>query len=343
MKTFYSPNHTLHQPEREFYRGALVEPFERPERMDMILAQLQKTAPGSIHAPQAFGMQPVHAVHDAGYIGFLETCWQDWQDAGHAGDAIAACWPTRRMDGGVIPDAINGKMGYYGMASDTSICKGTWQAALAGKDVALSATDAVLTKDRAAFGLCRPPGHHAAVDQYCGYCFLNNAAISAQYARDNGYRKVAIFDVDFHHGNGTQDIFYDRDDVLFLSIHGDPRQIFPYFLGHEAETGRGAGQGCNVNYTFGPGTQYSEWRNALIDGLDKIAAFGADLLVVSLGVDTFENDPISFFKLTHDDFINMGAAIAQAGLPTVFLMEGGYAIEDVGINVVNVLSGFEQG
>ena len=233
-------------------------------------------------------------------------------------------------------------MGWYGMGTDSSLCEGTYAAALASKDVALSATQAVLDGDRAAFGLCRPPGHHAAQDQYCGYCFLNNAAIAAQYARDHGHARVAIFDVDFHHGNGTQDIFYHRDDVLFLSIHGHPKTSYPYFLGYAEERGTGDGEGFNHNYPFAAGTTYDKWRGALTDGLNKIASFAPDMLIISLGVDTFENDPISTFKLTSDDFTDMGQTIAAAGLPTVFLMEGGYAVEDVGINVVNVLTGFDS-
>lgn len=343
MKTFLSDQHIRHSPELEFSRGRLVEPFERPERIDMIVKRLKDVMPGTIEHPASFGMVPVEAVHAGDYLSFLKTCWTDWHSSGRAGDAIAGCWPTRRMDSGKIPVDIGGRMGHYGMATDTSICAGTWEAALSSKDVALTATRTVLDGERAAFGLCRPPGHHAAFDQYCGYCFLNNAGISAQFARDAGVARVAILDVDFHHGNGTQQLFYERDDVYFASIHGDPLRVFPYFLGHEDETGSGAGEGFNRNYVFGPGTPYAPWRRALVSALDCIADFGAELLIVSLGVDTFKDDPISFFTLENDDFTDMGTLLASARLPTVFLMEGGYAIADVGINVGNVLTGFEAG
>lgn len=341
MKTYYSDQHIRHNPASEFFRGRLVPPFEKPERMEMILARLRSDALGDILEPQNFGMDPVCAVHDPTYLSFLETCWTEWKDAGYGGDAMAAFWPTRRLDTSNIPVDISGKMGWFGMGTDTSICEGTWAAALASKDVALAATQAVLDGDPAAFGLCRPPGHHAARDQYCGYCFLNNAAIAAQFARDRGKSRVAIFDVDFHHGNGTQDIFYDRDDVLFLSIHGAPETSYPYFLGYAAECGTGPGEGYNVNFPLPPGTPYGDWRRALVAGLDRVAAFAPELLIISLGVDTFENDPISTFKLVSDDFTDMGQTIAQASLPTVFLMEGGYAVDDIGINVANVLNGFE--
>ena len=195
---------------------------------------------------------------------------------------------------------------------------------------------------RAAFALCRPPGHHAARDLYGGYCFLNNAAIAAQYLRDHGAARVAILDVDFHHGNGTQDIFYDRADVLFVSLHGDPAEAFPYFSGYADETGAGAGSGCNLNFPLPRATEFAAWRAALETGLARIRAFGPDALVVSLGVDTYAGDPISFFRLQSSDFTAYGGLIASCRVPTVFVLEGGYAVAEVGVNVVNVLAGFEQ-
>jgi len=178
---------------------------------------------------------------------------------------------------------------------------------------------------------------------YGGYCFLNNAAIAAQAALDGGAGRVAILDVDFHHGNGTQEIFYRRRDVLFLSLHGDPLDAFPYYLGGANETGEGEGEGFNVNYPLPPGTPYKAWGAALDDACRRIADYAPDLLIVSLGVDTFKDDPISFFKLESDDFTRYGARIARLGLPTLFVMEGGYAVAEIGINTVNVLTGFEGG
>jgi acetoin utilization deacetylase AcuC-like enzyme len=208
--------------------------------------------------------------------------------------------------------------------------------------VALTAADAISTgKAQMMFALCRPPGHHASKDQFGGYCFYNNAAIAAQHMRDQGAAKVAILDVDFHHGNGTQAIFYDRDDVLFLSLHGDPAEAFPYFLGYAEETGLGVGEGYNVNYPMPPKTPYAKWSEALDHALDRIRAFGAESLVVSFGADTFEQDPISFFKLTSADFIDMGRRIATLNLPTLTVMEGGYAVSEVGTNTVNLLMGME--
>ena len=232
--------------------------------------------------------------------------------------------------------------GYTQIDADTSMSPGSFNAAMRAIGGNVAAVDAVLAGEaRNAVVMTRPPGHHAARDQFGGYCFLNNVAIAAQYALDNGADKVAILDVDFHHGNGTQDIFYQRDDVLTLSLHGDPEHAFPYFLGRAEETGEGAGLGCNVNYPLPPGTRYPQWLATLQTAFERIQQFGAQYLVVSLGVDTFENDPISFFQLSSADFSDYGHHIGKLGLPTLFVMEGGYAVKDIGINTVNVLAGFE--
>jgi acetoin utilization deacetylase AcuC-like enzyme len=240
----------------------------------------------------------------------------------------------------IVPNHIDGKVGYYALAMETCITAGTWDAARASAAVALTAQKIVADGAPAAFALCRPPGHHAHDDMYGGYCFLNNAAVAAQGFRDSGARRVAILDVDFHHGNGTQDIFYERDDVLFCSLHGQPQDAFPYFLGYKDEKGAGRGEGFNSNYPMPPGTPYAEWSKALEDACRKIKRYAPDALIVSLGVDTYKDDPISFFKLESDDFTSYGARIAKLKLPTLFVMEGGYAIEAIGTNTVNVLAGF---
>jgi acetoin utilization deacetylase AcuC-like enzyme len=188
--------------------------------------------------------------------------------------------------------------------------------------------------------LSRPPGHHAGADFFGGYCFLNNAALAAQHLRNAGMERVAILDVDYHHGNGTQAIFYDRADVFFASIHGDPRTEYPFYLGHADETGQGAGADANLNLPLPRGTGYDEWSDALKVALAAIARHGVQALVVSLGVDTFAGDPISGFQLQSDDYLRMGERIADAKLPTVLVFEGGYAVEEVGINAVNVVQAF---
>ncbi|MDX1400428.1 MAG: histone deacetylase family protein [Kiloniellales bacterium] len=341
MLTIESDKHRLRDAKTELYGGELVPPFECPARADMILQRIRDVGLGPVEGPKDFGLDPILRVHDGDFVQFLAECWRDWQAAGFKGEAIATAWPARRMTERV-PRNIDGKLGYYAIAAETSISGGTWEAALSSAHVALSAQAAVAGGEDAAFALCRPPGHHAARDMFGGYCFLNNAAIVAQAFHDQGASRVAILDVDFHHGNGTQDIFYQRDDTLFLSLHGSPEQAFPYFLGYKDEIGRGPGEGMTANYPMVPGTAYDVWGEALGAACRRIEDFGPDALVVSLGVDTFKDDPISFFKLDSDDFKSYGRKLADLARPTVFVMEGGYAVEEIGVNAVNVLMGFED-
>ncbi len=342
MLTVHSPRHLLRQAETELAGGLLVPPFECPERVAFVLDRLAAVGLGDVIEPRDYGIEPILRVHDEGFVRFLETAWQEWRATGATGEAIPIIWPARRMSQDRVPNCITGKLGHYALAAETSISEGTWEAARSAVDVALEASSIVAGGARAAFGLCRPPGHHAARDMFGGYCFLNNAAIAAQSFRDRGAARVAILDVDFHHGNGTQDIFWERGDVMYLSLHGDPMEAFPYFLGHADEIGVGAGEGTNVNLPLPRGTGWDAWSAALATALARVKAFGAEALIVSLGVDTFEGDPISFFKLASSDFLRMGEALGRAGLPTVFLMEGGYAVAEIGINAVNVLMGFEN-
>jgi acetoin utilization deacetylase AcuC-like enzyme len=341
MITIHSEDYVYRNAKTELYGGELVAPFESAQRVRFVLERVRSADLGKVLPPEDFGIEPVLKVHSPPFVRFLEGAWEEWQAAGYRGEAIASCWPARRMTE-IAPAHIDGKLGYYAFAAETSISSGTWRAARAAANVALTATHRVAGGERAAFGLCRPPGHHAAKDLYGGYCFLNNAAISAQWMRDNGASRVAVLDVDFHHGNGTQDIFYERSDVLYASIHGDPREAFPYFLGFADEIGAGPGEGFNVNLPLPRGADFAVWREALAFALARIHAFGAEALIVSLGVDTFERDPISFFRLASEDFSTYGNLIGRARLPTVFLLEGGYAVEEIGINAVNVLTGFEQ-
>ena len=342
MKTCFSEDHRLHFPQAELAGGQFVTPYERPSRVEYILARLKERGLGEIEAPGPVDMGPVHQLIDHGYLEFLETAWDAWKAAGMAGEIIAAGVPARRMRTDRIPRYIDGRVGYYCHASETAITRGTWAAALSSMASAQSAQRAVAGGARAAFALCRPPGHHATSDQYGGYCFLNNAAVAAEMFRLDGAPRIAVLDIDFHHGNGTQDIFYARGDVLFASLHGDPMEAYPYFLGHADERGTGEGEGANLNYPMQPGTPYGPWAEALDDAIARIRRFGAEALVVSLGVDAYKDDPISFFRLDSPDFADAGRRIAGLGLPTVFCMEGGYAIEAVGVNTVNVLEGFED-
>jgi acetoin utilization deacetylase AcuC-like enzyme len=340
MLTVFSEKHALRDSKTELYGGELVPPFECPVRAEYILQRVKDVGLGNIIGPDSFDIDAITRIHDPTFIRFLETCWQEWTAVGYKGEAIPTCWPARGMRL-KIPDHIDGKLGYFSLATETAITSGTWEAARASVDVALTAQAAFRDGAREAFALCRPPGHHAAEDMYGGYCFINNAAVAAQAFIDQGASRVALLDVDFHHGNGSQAIFYDRDDVMFLSLHGDPRDAFPHFLGYADECGQGRGEGFNHNYPMGPGTNFKTWGEALGDACRKIDNYAPDALVISLGVDTFERDPISFFKLSSEDFKRYGAIIAALNLPTLFIMEGGYAVEEIGINAVNVLEGYE--
>ena len=341
MKTVYTKNHILRNSKTELFGGELVRPFERPERMEYILNEIKTRKLGVILDPVNFDMDIIYKIHDKKYVDFLNNAWNEWVALGFKGEAIPTVYPSRSMNSDVVPTFIEGKLGYYCLANETSISEGTVEAAYESVKVALTAAD-MLDEEKSVFALCRPPGHHASKDQYGGYCFFNNVAIAAEKLKEKGAKRIFILDIDFHHGNGTQAIFYDRSDVFFVSLHGDPKDAFPHFLGHADEKGSGEGVGYNCNYPMPPGTPYDVWTKSLDDSISKIQNFSPDALIVSLGVDTYENDPISFFKLKSDDFFDVGRKIASINLPTLFVMEGGYAIKEIGVNTVNTLKGFEN-
>jgi acetoin utilization deacetylase AcuC-like enzyme len=342
MKIIYSEDHMLHHGARELNRGEMVPMFDMPGRAERILERLKDTGFGEIVAPERFGDEAIHAVHASDYVRFLESAWSEWvEEEGDDQFAIAWVFPCRglRQD---APRSIHAKLGHYAFDVAIPIVEGTWRAVRTAADVALTGHDILNSGERAAFSLCRPPGHHAMRDLGGGYCYLNNAAIAAHALRESGARSVAILDVDYHHGNGTQSIYYARGDVLFVSLHGDPSSEFPYFLGYADETGEGEGEGFNLNLPMPAGTAWEDYAVALGAALLRIREFAPDALVVSLGVDTFKQDPISRFRLENDDYLRMGEAVAGLNVPTLFVMEGGYAVEDIGVNAVNVLAGFEQ-
>lgn len=327
----------------EFNEGKLVPCHEGPERADMVRAAFAAAGLGAFDEARDFGLSPILAVHDGAYVEFLRTAWQRWTAAGRDGQALPFTFAARGLRHDVPPEDIDGLLGYYGFDAGSPIVAGTWEAAYGAAQAALTGAALLGEGERAAFALVRPPGHHAGRSCFGGYCFLNNAAIAAQALRDAGHARVAVLDVDYHHGNGTQDIFWERGDVQVVSLHADPRQEYPYFLGHADERGAGAGLGATLNLPLPWGTGWEDYAAALETGCAAVADFGASALVVSLGVDTWEGDPISRFTLRHDDYYKIGRRIAALGLPTLFVLEGGYAVADIGRNVVAVLAGFEGG
>jgi acetoin utilization deacetylase AcuC-like enzyme len=340
MKTYFNPHHAAHAGRFEMYRGALVPCFEVPARADLVVQALRGRNLGAVMAPLAFDDTTLARIHTPRYLRFLQTAWQEWlaldpQNASR--DVLPSVWPGADGRSDREPDNFSARLGLYCFDAGTPLTAGTWLAARSGADCALSAAAAVVAGERAAFALTRPPGHHAGAGYFGGYCFINNAALAAQHLRDQGLDRVAVLDVDYHHGNGTQSIFYARADVFFASIHGDPRTEYPFYLGHADERGAGAGFGANLNLPLARGADYATWSQALEEALSAIAAHGAQALVLSLGVDTFAQDPISGFALTSEDYLRMGERIARAGLPTVIVFEGGYAVDAVGVNVANVL------
>ena len=341
MRVIHSPLHARHDGGIELHRGELVACFEMPARVEYILRALERSGM-PVEAPREFALEALSRVHDPGFVEFLRNAYAQWRAAGMSGSMLPSGFPARGMRRDRIPAGINGMMGYYAFDAGTPIVEGTWDAARAAAHSALTAAALLAEGERSTYALCRPPGHHAGRSTYGGYCFLNNAALAAQELRDRGFARIAVLDVDYHHGNGTQEIFYARDDVLFVSIHGTPDTEYPYFLGYADERGMDAGEGFTRNFPLPAGTEWAGYRVALAEALEEVGRFGADALVVSLGVDTFEGDPISAFKLGRRHFPQIGAMLAAPGLPTVLVQEGGYAVEEIGENVVDVLAAFRR-
>ncbi len=344
MLTFASDAHRQHHPRRPFHdQGRMIDPPEVPERAERIRAAIVESGIGPVVAPSPHGLEPVLRVHTADYVQFLEHAFARWRAATGApldAEAVPYARPIRGQPRGAPHHPIEA-FGWYSHDND-AILAGTWAAATGAVDVTLSAWSAVADGDAPhAYALARPPGHHAATDSYAGYCFLNNAAIAAAAWADRGAR-VAILDIDYHHGNGTQQIFYERGDVCFVSLHADPAGEYPFFSGYADELGAGAGIGATHNFPLPLGADWATYGPALDDAIAVIRRFGADALVVSLGVDTAAED-YDTFQLVAGDYPRLGDVVGRVRRPTLFVQEGGYDLGVIGRNVVAVLRGFEGG
>ena len=345
MKIIYSEAHRAHDGGMEFVNGGFVPMYEKPARMDMVLARIEATGFGEMVEPTSFDLSAAKRVHDPGYLTFLEQAYglyrAETEGEAELDFALPFAFGMRgmRQNPG---ESIYAKLGCYCFDLSVPFVEGTWSAIKTSCDIALTGAALMRGGAPAVFSLCRPPGHHASSDLAGGYCYINNVAVAAQAALDFGAERVAILDVDYHHGNGTQAIFYDRDDLLFVSLHGHPDQEYPYFAGYAEETGAAQGEGYNLNLPMRWGTAWSDYGAALETAVASLRDYGPDLLLVSLGVDTYKADPISKFKLEHEDYLRIGRAIVGLHLPTQFVMEGGYAVEEIGVNVVNTLIGFEE-
>lgn len=344
MKTVYSDKQRLHAIKTEMSNGKVEPCFEKPSRADMVLNRVKAVGLGDVIGPQEYGVAPLARVHTTDYLNFLSTFWPRWiAGGGNPEQATPYCFPSRHLRKDKPPALIDGQLGYYSFDTAASLTPGSWDAIYAAAQCALTAQKQMMLTKESIFALCRPPGHHASSDVMGGYCYVNNAAVAAQAFLDDGIRRVSIIDVDYHHGNGTQSIFYDRDDVFFASIHADPLYDYPHFLGFSDEVGVDQGLGWNMNCPLPTGhkTDWALYETALINCIERVQEHQSEVLIVSLGLDTFENDPISSFKLKTDDYLKMGNLFATLNLPTLFVFEGGYAVDDLGINCVNVLQGFE--
>jgi acetoin utilization deacetylase AcuC-like enzyme len=339
LLTFYNEHHGQHRVQST----QDVVSFEKPERVALVLNELQRRGLGEIVTPHRAPLVSLERIHSPRYLHFLRSAWSEWTALapGNADiDVQASSWPVHGMRKDIEPDSFVGCLGLYSMDA-TVLSAGTWNAAKTGADCAINAAHALRLGRRSSFALTRPPGHHAGADYFGGGCFLNNAALAAQHLLDDGARRVAILDIDYHHGSGTQGIFYGRGDVLTISLHADPRSDFPYYLGHADETGIGEGSGYNLNLPLARATRAAPWLAALETACLKIGMFAPEALVVSLGVGAGGGATDAQFALDGADYLRIGERIAWLGLPAAFVFEGGAADPDSAIHTVNVLEGFE--
>lgn len=333
MRVFYHPDQARHAPLQFMRYGELAAPTDVPARTDALLAAL-KGLDLALETPRDYGREAAGKVHPGHYMDYLESAYRRWQDLPvHGPEVLPNTFPDLWGSGGPRPpcptDHLIAQTGYY--LGDLAVPVGefTWLSVLRSSHSAAAAADALVAGDRAAYALCRPSGHHCRADRASGFCYMNNAAIAAERLRSR-FARVAVLDIDAHHGDGTQTIFYDRPDVLTVSVHVDPDGYYPFFTGRADERGRGAGEGCNLNIVLPPGSGDAAFLAAVDQGLQAVAAYGAEALVLSLGFDTHVEDPLSLVKVTTPAFGTAGAAVAAAGLPVAVIQEGGYQVSVIG-------------
>ncbi len=334
MRAFYDADQAAHDPQQFMRHGRIVQPKDLPERTAR-LGQALRDLDVPVSAPARDGAAERRAVHTEGFLNYLETAWQRWQSLPDHGPEV---WPNTfpywsgRPEDRARPDCpadhLIARTGWYLGDLSVAIGKDTWRSVRASTNTAVAAADAVATDRGIAYALCRPSGHHARADRASGFCFLNNTAIAAHHLRST-FERVAILDVDAHHGDGTQQIFYSRPDVLTISIHADPANYYPFFTGYGSERGHGAGEGFNVNVPLAHGSTSEAMFTAVDRATDAIAQFRADALVVALGFDAHARDPIGVLKLESQDFGGIATRVRALGLPTLIVQEGGYAIDAI--------------
>ncbi|MCO5162637.1 MAG: histone deacetylase family protein [Mesorhizobium sp.] len=337
MKAFYAAEQKKHDPKAFLSSGAPQPNPEQPERVERLLAGA-KAAGCEIVRPRDHGLGPIAAVHTPEYLDFLANIYPRWRRIeGASEEVIPNIHPIARD--GAYPASAVGQAGYHMADTACPISAETWESVQWSAWSAVEAADSVIAGASAAYALCRPPGHHAFTDVAGGFCFVNNSAVAAQHLRKTASR-VAILDVDLHHGNGTQGIFYNRPDVLTVSLHADPVRFYPFFWGHGDERGEGPGLGYNLNLPLPRKTADAGFLDALDVGIKRIRAFAPDALVVALGLDAFEGDPFGGLSVSTPGFARIAERIAALKLPTVIVQEGGYLCDGLGDNLTSFLTGF---
>lgn len=344
MRVVYSDLHRSHAPETYSRNGKLARFKDVPERVvSMVTAARQLGL--EVTEPRDFGDKGILKVHSPDYLRFLETAYERWSALVAGGDGSElACGDRYAVRGyqNRLPSSIQGQVGYYLSGSAVPIGPATCVAVRSSAHTALEAAEALLAGEHAAYAICRPPGHHAYRDLAGGYCYLNNAAIAVEHLKQK-FERIAIFDVDVHHGNGTQGVFYGRKDVFFTSIHADPNHAYPFYSGYADERGEGEGEGATLNLPLPVGTRDDAFFEALRTAIAAIRNFAPDALVISLGLDAHKDDPQGLFQLSTDAFRIIGEGIAGLNLPTLLVQEGGYAVGDVGGSLATFLRGFGVG
>lgn len=337
MKAFYAAEQKRHNPKAFLSSGAPQPNPEQPERVERLLTGA-RAAGCEILRPRDHGLGPIAAVHTPEYLDFLEHIYARWQRIAEASEeVIPNIHPLARN--GRYPASAVGQAGYHMADTACPISGETWESVCWSAWSAVDATDAVMAGERAAYALCRPPGHHAFADVAGGFCFVNNSAVAAQRFLSSSAR-VVILDIDLHHGNGTQGIFYQRADVLTISIHADPVRFYPFFWGHADERGEGPGLGYNLNLPLERKSGDAEFLAVLDVAFRRIRAYAPDALVVALGLDAFEGDPFGGLSVSTPGFARIGEAIAGLGLPTAIVQEGGYLCDALSDNLTSFLTGF---
>ncbi len=337
MITVFDEAQRAHDPQFFLSSGAQFPCPEKPARVDALLGAVRRLGGPVVQAPDT-GVEPIRRIHPDRYLTFLQTIYTRWSRIpGASAEVIPNIHPANRTDG--YPLSAVGQAGFHQTDTSCPISAQTWAAAYASAQTAIHGADLVLGGERAVYALSRPPGHHAFAELAGGFCYLNNSAIAAQRLTDAG-RRVAILDVDLHHGNGTQGIFYDRGDVLTVSVHAHPERYYPFFWGYPEERGAGEGEGANLNLCLERGTGDEGFMAALAKGMQAVADWGADTLVLALGLDAFEGDPFAGLAVTTAGFGRIGRAVAGMGLPTLIVQEGGYLCPELGDNLEAGLRGF---